>query len=54
MRHLTVREAAFGTCFIIGVILACVECETWGVFVGTKILAAGFCLAALLLLPYEE
>lgn len=47
------QEAAFIGCFLIGIILACVEADSWPLFVATKVVATIFCLAALLLLPME-
>lgn len=49
----TRHEAAFIGCFLIGIILACVEADSWPLFVATKVVAALFCLGALLLLPME-
>ena len=49
----TRQEAAFIGCFLIGIILACVEADSWPLFVATKVVATLFCLGALLLLPME-
>ena len=47
----TVQEAAFVGCYLAGIILACVESDSWPLFVATKIIAAAFCLLALVVMP---
>lgn len=50
----TGRELLFGLCLIIGIVLACTDSFVWSTYLISKIFAALFILAALLLLPWEE